>query len=107
MNQKRDLSSAVLLLLLLGTVTGLVGIHPAWSEEEYVIGVDDLLQIQVWDNKELDQVVPVRPDGKISFPLAGDIRASGLTVSQLTDLLVEQLGKSVKNPNVSVMVKEI
>lgn len=110
MSQKRALSRRIAFVLFLSALTAMIGLVPAglaWSEEEYVIGVDDLLQIQVWDNKELDQVIPVRPDGKISFPLVGDVQASGLTVSQLTDLLIERLGKSVKNPNVSVMVKEI
>lgn len=97
----------ILFMVLLMATVGLGQAGPAWSEEEYVIGVDDLLQIQVWDNKDLDQLVPVRPDGKISFPLIGDVRASGLTVSRLTDVLVERLGKSLKNANVSVMVKEI
>ena len=110
MSQTRAFSRRIAFILALSALTAMLGLVPAgraWSEEEYVIGVDDVLQIQVWDNKDLDQVVPVRPDGKISFPLVGDVRASGLTVSQLTDLLVEQLGKSVKSPNVSVMVKEI
>jgi polysaccharide biosynthesis/export protein len=77
------------------------------SSPDYVIGVDDLLHIIVWDNKELEQQVSVRPDGKISFPLAGELQAAGRTVPQLTTDLTERLSKSVKNPNVSVMVKEI
>ena len=110
MTQKPDVSPRVALFVLTAILVGILALAPAGSasgEEEYQIGVDDLLHIQVWDNKELDQVVPVRPDGKISFPLVGEVRASGLTVSQLTDLLTERLGKSVKNPNVSVIVKEI
>jgi polysaccharide export outer membrane protein len=74
---------------------------------DYVIGVDDLLHIIVWDNKELEQEVAVRPDGKISFPLAGELQASGLTVAQFSSALSEKLARSVRNPNVSVMVKEI
>ena len=77
------------------------------SSPDYVIGVEDLLQIIVWDNKELEQQVSVRPDGKISFPLAGELQAAGRTVPQLATDLTERLSKSVKNPNVSVMVKEI
>ena len=74
---------------------------------EYTIGIDDVLHVIVWDNKELEQDVIVRPDGKISYPLAGEIHAQGLTVPKLTEILKERLGASVKNPNVSVMVKEI
>jgi polysaccharide export outer membrane protein len=79
----------------------------AASTPDYVIGVDDLLHIIVWDNKELEQQVSVRPDGKISFPLAGELQAAGRTVPQLTADLTERLSKAVKSPNVSVMVKEI
>jgi polysaccharide export outer membrane protein len=79
----------------------------AASDRDYVIGPDDVLQVTVWGSKELDQIVAVRPDGKISFPLAGELTAAGLTVPQFTDALTEKLSASVKNPRVSVMVKEI
>jgi len=79
----------------------------AASDGDYVIGIDDVLQVTVWGNKDLDLVVAVRPDGKISFPLTGEVKAAGLTVPQLTEILTEKLAASVKNPNVSVMVKEI
>jgi polysaccharide export outer membrane protein len=79
----------------------------AAQEPDYVIGVDDVLQIIVWGNKELEQQVSVRPDGKISFPLAGELKAAGLTVPQLAEALTSKLADSVKNANVSVMVKEI
>src|SRR5437870_4139665 len=110
MTQHYDWLRGVALFLTLGAVAtglGLLSMGPAWSDEEYVIGVDDVLHIQGWDNKDLDQNVTVRPDGRISFPLVGEIRASGLTSSQLAELLSTQLGKWVKNPNVSVVVREI
>ncbi len=74
---------------------------------DYVIGTDDILLVTVWGSKDLDQSVTVRPDGKISFPLAGEVKAAGLTVPQLTAALTEKLSVSVKNPSVAVMVKEI
>jgi len=80
---------------------------PAGAPGDYTIGIDDVLHVIVWDNKELEQDVIVRPDGKISYPLAGEIHVQGLTVPKLTEILKERLGASVKNPNVSVMVKEI
>src|SRR5207237_197665 len=49
----------------------------------------------------------VRLDGKISFPLIGEVQAAGLTASQLTEAVTKELSKSVKNPNVTVVVKEI
>jgi len=76
-------------------------------ESDYRIGTDDLLEITVWDNKDLDQVVFVRPDGKISLPLVGEVRAGGLTVSELTTTLTEMYGQTVKEVHVTVGVKEI
>lgn len=106
MSQQRKARWRLLpVLLLVAVLASLPSL--AWGEEEYVVGVDDVLHIQVWDHKDLDQEVPVRADGKISFPLAGEVQASGLTVPQLTTLLTARLSKSVRNPNVSVIVKEM
>src|SRR6185436_13525573 len=92
--------------LLIGLT--LLGAGAAYAaDEEYKIGTEDVLHVIVWDNKDLEQTVIVRPDGKISFPLAGEIQAQDLTVPQLTEVLTQKLSASVKSPNVSVMVKEI
>jgi polysaccharide export outer membrane protein len=77
------------------------------AQPEYRIGVDDVLAISVWDNKDLDQVVFVRPDGKISLPLLGEIQASGLTVADLSSRLSEQYGRTIRGAQVTVTVKEI
>src|SRR5262245_63502749 len=74
---------------------------------DYTVGIDDLLHVIVWENKELEQDVVVRPDGKISFPLVGEIYVRGLTVPRVEALLKERLTASVRNPTVSVIVKEI
>jgi len=71
---------------------------------EYRIGVGDALQISVWRNPELSLSVPVRPDGKISMPLIGDIMAAGSTATGLSDLIVKNLSSYVKNPQVTVIV---
>src|SRR5437016_4584539 len=91
MTQHNNWLRRVALFLILGAVTTvLLPRGPAWGDGEYVIGDDDVLHIQVWDYKELDQTMPVRPDGKISFPLVGEVRASGLTSSQLAKLLTDR-----------------
>lgn len=71
---------------------------------EYRIGVGDTLQISVWRNPELSLSVPVRPDGKISMPLIGDLIAADLTASQLSDNIVKGLASYVRNPQVTVIV---
>ncbi|PUA28624.1 MAG: sugar ABC transporter substrate-binding protein [Cellvibrio sp. 79] len=71
---------------------------------EYRIGVGDSLQVSVWRNPELSLSVPVRPDGKISMPLIGDIMAAGTTAPGLSDVIVKSLSSYVKNPQVTVIV---
>jgi polysaccharide export outer membrane protein len=80
---------------------------PAAPAEGYIIGVEDVLAISVWDNKDLDRVVFVRPDGKISLPLLGEIQAGGLTVAQLAALLSEQYSRTIKGAQVSIDVQQI
>ncbi|MEK7369915.1 MAG: polysaccharide biosynthesis/export family protein, partial [candidate division NC10 bacterium] len=90
-------------LLLLPLGTGSAGA----AEEPYVIGAEDVLDIQVWDNKDLNQVTFVRPDGKISLPLVGEVQAAGKTVQGLSADLVAAYGKTVKEPAVTVIVRDI
>ena len=100
--RRLPLSSIVPVLLSLFSVV------PAHAvDEAYVIGAADLLEVQVWDNKDLNQVVFVRPDGKISLPLIGEAQAGGKTVQQLQDALAELYTKVVKGANVTVIIKEI
>ncbi|MFZ3137797.1 MAG: polysaccharide biosynthesis/export family protein [Thermodesulfovibrionales bacterium] len=77
------------------------------AEQGYLIGDEDILQISVWGNPELNVQVPVRPDGMISFPLAGDVKASGVSPRELKSKLENELSKFVKTPTVSVMVTAI
>ncbi len=72
--------------------------------EEYRIGVGDALDINVWRNPELSVSVPVRPDGKISMPLIGDIAAANLTTTELSDNIVKGLTNYVRSPQVTVIV---
>jgi polysaccharide export outer membrane protein len=73
----------------------------------YVIGPDDVLAITVWQQRDLTTEALVRPDGKISFPLIGDIQAAGLTPERLRQRLIEALGTFVQSPQVSVQVRQI
>lgn len=73
--------------------------------EEYVIGPLDQLQIFVWRNPELSSDVQVRPDGRITTPLISDMPAVGKTPAMLADDLKIALGEYIKDPIVSVIVK--
>ena len=72
--------------------------------DEYRIGVGDALQINVWRNPELSSAVPVRPDGKISLPLVGDILAANLTTAQLSKNIAAGLESYVRSPQITVIV---
>lgn len=74
---------------------------------EYVIGTDDLLAINVWKEPELTRTVPVRPDGMITLPLVGDIRAAGLTPHELQDAIKKQISAFVPNAEVTVAIQEV
>jgi polysaccharide export outer membrane protein len=80
---------------------------PQQQDKDYIIGPEDILDIQVWGNKDLNQVVFVRPDGRTSLPLVGEIGVAGKTVQQLQDHLTNVYEKTVKGAVVTVIVKEI
>lgn len=74
---------------------------------EYMIGIEDVLEISVWRNAELSKIVAVRPDGMISMPLLGDIRAAGFSPIQLRDEIVQRLKEYQENVVASVIVQEV
>lgn len=70
----------------------------------YLIGPGDHLNISVWKEEGMQQEILVKPDGGISFPLVGEIQASGLTTEQLRQVLVKKLKRYIPNPIVTVSV---
>ena len=76
------------------------------SGDQYLIGPEDVLYINVWREEALTRTILVRADGKISLPLVDDVQAAGLTPLQLKQSLTEKLRKFIDNPNVSVVVTE-
>lgn len=73
----------------------------------YAIGIGDVIEISVWKSPELSVSVPVRPDGRVSVPLLGDIQAAGMTPLALKEQLATDFRKYVTAPEVSVVIKEI
>jgi len=75
--------------------------------KEFLLGPEDVLEVTVWRNQDLSRIVVVRPDGKISLPLIGDVQASGLNASQVAAKIAARLTEFKENPNVSVSLKEV
>ncbi|HZP16438.1 MAG TPA: polysaccharide biosynthesis/export family protein [Terriglobales bacterium] len=83
------------------------GSSPATSNPSYVIGPDDVLYVNVWQEKDLTNTLPVRADGMISLPLLNDVQAAGLTPMQLAASITEKLKKYVADPHVTVTVTQM
>lgn len=110
MMMRRALHLSALLLLIALITPPLAAPQtppPIPAEKDYIIGPEDLLEIQVWGNKDLNQTVFVRPDGRTSLPLVGEIAVAGKSVQQLQDHLTNVYEKTVKGAVVTVIVKEI
>ena len=85
-----------------------IGLCSTAQCENYVIGPEDVLQIAFWGSPELSvQQLPVRPDGMISVPLIGDIKADSMTPDQLKSYLEFEYLKYIKAPNVSIIVTSV
>lgn len=80
--------------------------QPPSLSDEYRLGPGDKLRIEVYKDPQLSQSVQVRPDGKITLPLVGDVDASGRTPIELRDTLTKSLKEYMNNPTVTVIVVE-
>jgi len=107
----------VFIALVIGLLAALFGcVQPSQeiideasnSSKEFLLGPEDVLDIVVWKNEDLSQkAVVVRPDGKISMPLIGEVQANGRTANQLASQIASRLKEYKDNPVVTVSVKEV
>jgi polysaccharide export outer membrane protein len=74
---------------------------------KYIIGAQDVLYVQVWREPDFTRQVVVRPDGKISVPLIGEVEAAGLTPEQCAEKVRQGLTKLINNPDVSISVLSV
>jgi len=104
-------------VLVLSALAGLTGCGPNYPDapshvgdveidNQYHIGPGDRLTIDVWRNIDLSATVPVRPDGRVSIPLAEDVLAAGKTPAQLGADLEEILGTYIQDPKVTIIVTD-
>lgn len=118
MSRKYSLAGISLLLAAVALATGCAGpsasspaeiqralrLDTSTSVDEYVLGPTDVVQVSVWRNEDLSISVPVRPDGMISVPLVGDVRASGRTPANLAEVIERDLAQYIREPQVSIVV---
>jgi polysaccharide export outer membrane protein len=100
------------MLVLCNAVAAADAVPPAPSVsplpvQTYRIGVDDRVQVSVWRNPELSATVPVRPDGKISLPLVGDVPAGGRTAEEVAADVKQRLETFIRDPQVAVILTEL
>jgi polysaccharide export outer membrane protein len=74
---------------------------------EFRLSREDVVEVSVWKEPELSRTVPIRPDGKITLPLIGDVKAEGLTPAELEDHVQKQLVSLVRDPHVTVIVHDV
>ncbi|MDL1956554.1 MAG: polysaccharide export protein [Candidatus Desulfofervidus auxilii] len=74
------------------------------QSSSFVLGPEDVLEISVWKDEALTKQVIVRPDGKINFPLVGEIQAAGKTVEEVKKEITEKLKEYISDPVVTVML---
>lgn len=86
------------------TTAGTEPVAQPVDPKSYLIGPEDILRIEVFRDAEMSRPVNVRPDGKITLPLVGDLQAEGLTPERLTVQLKEALSQYMNNPEVTISV---
>jgi len=99
---------AAVLLLSLSSWT----VHAEWLFSELPVelsqlGPGDVIKVFVWKNPDLSQEVSISPDGNISYPLIGEIRAAGISVGGLRKVIEHEFRKHLKDPQVSVSVQDV
>lgn len=98
---------AIIFVLLIATLYMAMGLA---SAEEYRLAPGDVIGISVWGHDEFqgtnqqEQGIEIRPDGRVSFPLAGEVLAAGLTPAELTGILTAGISEYVLDPQVTVNV---
>jgi polysaccharide export outer membrane protein len=88
-----------------GYAANVAGIRP-WNEQDYRLGPGDKLRVEVYGEPQLSQTLQVRPDGKITLPLIGDVMAAGHTPLELRDGLTTSLKSVLTAPAVTVIVQD-
>ena len=79
----------------------------AYAQGAYLLNPGDQIFIEVWNEPDMQRNVIILPDGNVSFPLAGQIKAAGLSLQELQDSIAEKLGQYINSPVVTVSIAEM
>jgi polysaccharide export outer membrane protein len=97
--------------LALGGMAGCAHAPPPPAEQqapgEYRIGREDVLDVSVWRDADLSRTVPVRPDGRISLPLVGELEVAGRSADEVASEIRQRLLPYLQDPRVVVIVREV
>lgn len=81
--------------------------EPVAQVEQYRLAKEDVVEVSVWKEPELSRTMPVRPDGKITLPLIGDVQAEGMQPKELEESVQKSLASLVRDPHVTVIVHDV
>lgn len=90
-----------------GSTAGVGLAQESVPRAEYRIGIEDVLEVNVWKNAEASRQVWVRPDGRVTLPMVGELSVEGLTTRELVALLTERFKEFYTDPVVTVSLTEI
>lgn len=116
MTTQRTIEPTTFLTVATLLVAALLGSAPAEpaaaqsrarADADYVLGTEDVIEVFVWKEPDLSTTVTVRPDGRITLPLAGELEAAGKTPEALQTEVAGELESFIERPVVTVIVKEI
>lgn len=102
------LAGAFIVVLLLAAGAGAAEEDPApQAEHPFYLDSGDIVEVSVWRDETLNREVLVRPDGNISFPLIGEVRARGLSVEELRQAIQEKIIEFIPDTTVTVMLVQL
>jgi len=107
MKQKSRMGLLIMCILMTASLLWGADQTPKITTEDYTIGPGDVIDISVWKNDALTKQVTVLPDGKIHFPLIGEVVAGGKTLVDLEKELKQRITQFVPAPDLTVMVQEV
>jgi polysaccharide export outer membrane protein len=97
----------IFLIFFLSTLSASLQAGTSQIDTDFTLGPGDILHVSVWKDEALTREIPVRPDGKISFPLAGEIMAAGRSVDEVRGDLEQVLQRYVPDSPVTVVLTQL